>query len=461
MTAQPRHDHHHHAHDHDHHHHHGLGGHDHDLRGASKRNLTAAFVLIVSYMFAEVIGGILSGSLALIADAGHMLTDAASIALALVALHFASRPESAERTFGYQRLEILAALLNALTLWLIAGWVVYEAYHRFMDVPDVEGRLMLAVGSGGLVVNIAAAWILHRSAEHSVNVEGAFQHVMADLLGSVGVVVSGILVWAFGWTLADPILSVVIGVLILLSTWRLLGKVIHVLLEGTPEHIDVYHLCSEIEEVEGVTLIHDIHVWSLSPGYDVLTAHILVDPAFQQDDLTTLRRRLRAIAAHDFGIQHVTMQLEYSPEGCTEHHHVDHLLARRTGEHLPFMPKVRRKNMAETHHHVHDDHGHQHGPDCGHTAVSHEGHTDYLHEGHLHHEHEGHIDDHSVAVTASNPDACTPDHGCDAHGVDHQHGDGCGHEAVPHGGHTDYLVAGHLHHAHGDHCDDHGPLANA
>ena len=136
MTAQPRHDHH---HDHDHHHHHGLGGHDHDLRGASKRNLTAAFVLIVSYMFAEVIGGILSGSLALIADAGHMLTDAASIALALVALHFASRPESAERTFGYQRLEILAALLNALTLWLIAGWVVYEAYHRFMDVPDVEG----------------------------------------------------------------------------------------------------------------------------------------------------------------------------------------------------------------------------------------------------------------------------------------------------------------------------------
>ena len=312
MTTHSHHGHGHH-HDHDHHghgHHHGLGGHDHDLRGASKRSLKAALVLIVGYMFAEVIGGLLSGSLALIADAGHMLTDAASIALALVALHFASRPESAQRTFGYQRLEILAALLNALTLWLIAGWVVYEAYHRFMDVPDVKGGLMLSVGLGGLVVNIAAAWILHRSAEHSVNVEGAFQHVMADLLGSVGVVVSGVLVWAFGWTLADPILSVVIGVLILLSTWRLLGKVIHVLLQGTPEHIDVYHLCSEMEDVEGVTLIHDVHVWSLSPGYDVFTAHILVDPAFQ-DDLTELRRRLREIVAHDFGIQHVTLQLEY------------------------------------------------------------------------------------------------------------------------------------------------------
>ena len=288
-------------------------------------------------MFAEVAGGLLSGSLALIADAGHMLTDAASIGLALGALHFSSRAASAERTFGFRRLEILAALINALTLWLIAGWVAYEAYHRFRDVPEVEGGLMLAVGSIGLVVNIVAAWILHGSAEHSVNVEGAFQHVMADLLGSVGVVVSGILVWAFGWSLADPIISVVIGALIVLSTWRLLGKVIHILLEGVPEHIDVYRLCHEMEEVEGVVVIHDIHVWSLAPGYDVMTAHIIVDPGLDTDGVANVQRKLRRIATGDYGIDHITIQLETSPDGCTEQDHVDHLHARSSSEYAAFL----------------------------------------------------------------------------------------------------------------------------
>lgn len=284
-------------------------------------------MLIVGYMFAEVVGGLLSGSLALLADAGHMLTDAASIALALVAMHFAERAATAERTYGFHRLEILAALFNALTLWLIVAGVLFEAYRRFSDVPEVQGVLMLSVGTIGLIVNIAAAWILHSSAEHSVNVEGAFQHVMADLLGSVGVVVSGVLVWAFGWSLADPIVSVLIGILILLSTWRLLAKVIHVLLEGTPDHIDVYKLCHDMESQEGVTLIHDIHVWTLSPGTEALTAHVLADPDYE-GDFEALLRRLREIAIRDFGIEHVTIQLEQSVEGCTEHHHVDHLLFR-------------------------------------------------------------------------------------------------------------------------------------
>ena len=284
--------------------------------------------LITGYMFAEVIGGFLSGSLALIADAGHMLTDAASIGLALFALHFANRPASAERTFGFHRLEILAALLNALTLWLIAAWVVIEAIDRFREVPEVEGVLMLSVGTVGLVVNVLAAWILHRSAGHSLNVEGAFQHVIADLLGSVGVVISGSLVWAFGWTLADPIVSVIIAVLILLSTWRLLSKVVHVLLEGVPEHIDLYRLCSTMEDVDGVVLIHDIHVWTIAQGYDALAAHVLVDPAYPAADLEPVLRKLRKIASEDFGIQHITIQVEQSVDGCTEHHHVDHLHAR-------------------------------------------------------------------------------------------------------------------------------------
>ena len=310
--------------------HHGAGGHDHarELRGKSKRSLVTALVLITGYMVAEVVGGILSGSLALLADAGHMLTDAASIGLALLAMHFAERPPSARRTFGYHRIEILAALFNALTLWLIAAWVVVEAWHRFRDVPDVDGGLMLSVGAVGLVVNVLAAWVLRRSAGDSVNVEGAFRHVMADLLGSVGVVVSGVLVWAFGWTLADPILSVVIGVLILLSTWRLLVKVVHVLLEGAPDHIDVPRLCRELEGVEGVVEVHDMHVWTIAEGYDALAAHVVVDPDYPGSRLDPVLRRLRAVASRDFGIHHVTIQVEQSPDHCSEHHHADHLHGR-------------------------------------------------------------------------------------------------------------------------------------
>ena len=459
-----------HSRGHDHDHHHGLGGHQHDLRGASKRSLTSALILIVGYMFAEVIGGILSGSLALIADAGHMLTDAASIGFALVALHFASKPASAERTFGYHRLEILAALANALTLWLIAGWVAFEAFHRFRDLQEVEGGLMLAIGSIGLVVNIIAAWILHRSAEHSVNVEGAFAHVMADLLGSVAVVVSGVLVWAFGWHVSDPILSVLIAVLILLSTWRLLGKVINVLLQGVPENVDVYKLCSEMEETPGVVVIHDVHVWNLAPGYDVLTAHVIIDPELSIAESEALNQQLRTIAGDKFGIEHITLQLETSPKGCTENHHVDHLHAREgTREIKPSLIQKIKNALGldhhhhhhghdHHHHHHHGDHDHEHGPNCGHTAVDHNGHTDYLHDGHLHHNHDGHYDDHVLDVTKRNPDACTAGHACSGHDKRHEHGPGCGHEAVPHGDHTDYLVDGHLHHPHGDHCDDHGKI---
>ena len=178
-------------------------------------------------------------------------------------MHFAGRKASAKRTFGLHRLEILAALVNALTLWLIAAWVVVEAFHRLQEVPEVEGVLMLSVGTVGLFVNVLAAWILHRSAGHSLNVEGAFQHVIADLLGSVGVVV-----------------------------------------------------------------IHDIHVWTIAQGYDALAAHVLIDRDHPADQLEDVLRRLRKIASDDFGIQHITIQVEQSLDGCTEHHQVDYLQAR-------------------------------------------------------------------------------------------------------------------------------------
>lgn len=306
----------------------GASRHDHSdhLRGAGKRSLATALVLVVAFMGAEVVGGILSGSLALLADAGHMLADAASIGLALLAMHFANRAASARRTFGYRRLEILAALANALTLWAVSLWVVVEAWQRLSSVPEVRGGLMLTVGSVGLVVNLAAAWILHRPAKHNLNVEGAFQHVVADLLGSVAVVVSGVLVWAFGWHVADPVLSVLIGILILVSAWRLLAKVVHVLLEGTPDHIDLHRLCGTFEETDGVKAVHDVHIWTLSTGYDALTAHVMVEPDCPVDD-GRLLERLRRIAYEQFNVQHVTLQLERNADLCNEDHHLGRLAA--------------------------------------------------------------------------------------------------------------------------------------
>ncbi len=298
-------------------------GHSHDYRGASRRRLLIALALISGYMAVETAAGILSGSLALLADAAHMLTDAAAIGLALFAMWIANRPASIERTFGYYRTEVLAALFNAVSLWVIAGWIFFEAYHRFREVPEVEGSIVLVAGGVGLVINLIAAWILRRSAGHSLNVEGAFRHVVADLMGSIGVVISGILALAFGWWIADPILGVLIGALILASSWRLVVKVFQVLLEGTPAHLDMHRLCNDLENVEGVTLVHDIHAWTITSGYESLTAHVLVDPDYP-GELEILRRRLQQIAYQDFGISHVTIQMEQSLDGCTERHHFDH-----------------------------------------------------------------------------------------------------------------------------------------
>ena len=298
----------------------------HEYREAGRRRLLIALALIVSYMVVEVAVGMLSGSLALLADAAHMLTDAGAIGLALFAIWISNRPASIKRTFGYYRTEVLAALFNAVSLWILAAWIFYEAYHRFRDVPEVAGGMVLIAGSAGLLVNVVAAWILHRSAGHSLNVEGAFRHIIADLLGSIGVVVSGMLTLVFGWWIADPILSVLIGVLILISSSRLVVNVFHVLLEGAPARIDMHRLCMALEDVPGVTLVHDIHAWTITSGYESLTAHVLVDPDYH-GELESLRRQLQQIAYHDFGIAHITMQMEQSLEGCTERHHFDHLMA--------------------------------------------------------------------------------------------------------------------------------------
>ncbi|MCI0438347.1 MAG: cation diffusion facilitator family transporter [Chloroflexi bacterium] len=294
----------------------------HDHRAANRRSLWIALALISVYALIEVVGGLLSNSLALLADAGHMVTDAAAILMALLAIWAASRPSSSSRTFGFHRTEILAAFLNALVLGCIAGWIFFEAARRFGEPPEVRGTLMLGVGFVGLLVNVAAARVLYRSAHGSLNVEGAFLHVLSDLLGSIGVVVAALLVLGFGWTLADPIFGIAIGTLIVLGSSRLLWKTLHVLMEGTPTSLDLDTLCQRFEQVEGVTGVHDIHAWTITTGYEVLSAHVTADA--DRHDAERLLEQLRALASKEFGISHVTIQLEESPERCAEAHHASH-----------------------------------------------------------------------------------------------------------------------------------------
>lgn len=305
---------------------HEKGVHD-DLNRASKRSLIASLVLSSAYAVVAFAGGALSGSLALQADAGHMLADLGAIVLALLAMWFSEREASAARTFGNYRTEALAALLNALALWLIAAWIFFEGYQRLWTPNEIQGGAALAVGAFGLAVNIAVAAILHGSAEHNMNVKSALQHVIADLLGSIGVIVSAACVMAFGLTVLDPIISMGIAVLILIGSWRLITQVFHVLMEGTPKHIDVYRLCADIEDMDGVTLIHDVHIWTITPGNEAFTAHVLIDPSYDGDG-EALLKRMQDVAHEDYAIGHVTIQMERSLDGCTENHHVGHLSSR-------------------------------------------------------------------------------------------------------------------------------------
>ena len=292
-------------------------------RADSVRSLKIALALVAGFMLAEVVGGLLANSLALLADAAHMVTDAASLAIALTAIWVSGRPPSAMKTFGFYRTEMLAALANILFLWAVAAWVFYEAYQRFQNPVEVRGSIMMGVGFVGLLVNVAAAWVLRGSAGHSLNVRGAFLHVLGDLLGSIGVVVGGLMVITLGWTLADPIFGALIGLLVVLSSTKLLWDVINVLMQGTPARLNLDLLCKCLEQMEGVSGIHDLHVWSLTSGYDVLSAHVTTTTS-EPEARERVLERLREVAATEFNIDHVTIQLEASSQGCQEAHHVSH-----------------------------------------------------------------------------------------------------------------------------------------
>jgi cobalt-zinc-cadmium efflux system protein len=263
-------------HDHDHdqhgHHHHGA------LRDLSRQSLVLALGLTALFLVVEVVAGLMSGSLALLSDAGHMLTDAGALGLAVWAQTLARRERTGSKTFGYRRAEILAAAANGIVLGVTAVVVIVEAVTRFRDPPPVKGGPMLVVAAIGLLVNLLAAWVLARSGSKSVNVRAASAHVLADAAGSVAAIVAALLVLGFGWAIADPVISIIISVLIVVGAWRLLRESLNVLMEGVPAHIDATALERHVAQTSGVSAVHDLHVWSIADDHPVVTVHVVLAP---------------------------------------------------------------------------------------------------------------------------------------------------------------------------------------
>ena len=297
--------------------------------GSSQVSLVIALLLVLGLLVAEVIAGGLSGSLALLADAGHMLASAAAISIALFTAWAEGRPASVERTFGYHRAEVAGAMLSALALWLVAAWVLFEGINRLRDRADLEidGTVMLVLGIVGLAVNVISAVILRIGAQRNQRADDAFRHLLADFMASVSVVAAAVLVMFNGWNVADPIVSIGIAALIAASSWRLILKVFYAIMEGTPEHLDLYRLCADIEDVPGVTLIHDVHAWSIAEDYHALTAHVVLEPGYAVHT-DRLLDHMRELVYHKHGVSHLTMQFEESASGCQEDHHLGHLEAR-------------------------------------------------------------------------------------------------------------------------------------
>jgi cobalt-zinc-cadmium efflux system protein len=296
--------------------------HDHDRRAPAglpdrgsdrRRRLAVPLALTAAYFVAEVIGGLLTNSLALLADAGHMLTDVASLALALFAAWLADRPAPAQRTYGYYRAEILAALANGAALLAACGWIAVEAIERFRSPPQVAGAGMFAVACGGLVVNLIALRVLHGARSTDLNVRGAWLHVIADAFGSAAAIAGAVLVWAFDWRWADPAASLVLVVLVVVAAWRLVSEATGVLMEFAPRGIDVDHVRAAIVATTGVAGLHDLHVWSITPGRACLSVHVVAAPELPRGELLN---RINPMLRARFGIVHTTIQVE--PTGYGE-----------------------------------------------------------------------------------------------------------------------------------------------
>lgn len=294
--------------------------HRHGRAAESQRRLSIVLIFTSVYMVAETFGGWWTGSLALLADAGHMFADVAALTLALTAVWFGARPATPRKTFGYYRLEILAALINGVALVLVSFLILYEAYQRWANPPLVRSTAMILVAAGGLLVNLSCAWLLHRDREEDLNVRGAWLHVIGDALGSVGAIIAGALMAMFGWYAADPLFSSIIALLIVWSSWHLIRESTNVLLEGTPAHINLAAVEDAILETAGVDDVHDLHLWTITSGREALSAHVIHAHAISQPDLL---KELRTKLHDRFGVDHLTIQME-TPDFEDETFHFCH-----------------------------------------------------------------------------------------------------------------------------------------
>jgi cobalt-zinc-cadmium efflux system protein len=300
--------HHHHGHSHGHAHAHGAA--------RNRRRLAWTLALAAVYMVAEFVGGFLANSLALLADAGHMLSDVGALALSLFALWMAQKPATPRRTYGYYRTEILAALANAATLIGISLFIFVEAYRRFQQPEAVAGLTVMWIAAGGLAVNLAGLFVLHGGKDESLNIRGAWLHMLTDALGSVGAILGGLAVYAFGWRWADPAVSVAIAVLVLYSSWHLLRESVNVLLEGTPGHIDLEAVRGAMLQVDGVEEVHDLHVWTITSGMEAMSGHVVVGDRVERRQSGEILSDLHCMLHDRFGLHHLTIQIE--PRGFQE-----------------------------------------------------------------------------------------------------------------------------------------------
>jgi cobalt-zinc-cadmium efflux system protein len=298
----------------------GSGNHSHRHNSDSWRRLSLVLVLTATYMVAEVLGAWWTGSLALLADAGHMFTDVGALVLALTAVWFGSRPATSSKTFGYYRLEIIAALINGVALVVISLLIFYGAYQRWLAPPVIRSGPMMLVAAGGLIVNLICARILHSRDEVDLNLRGAWLHVMGDVLGSVAAMLAAGSIWLFGWYQADAFFSVVIGLLIIWGSTRLIRESTNVLLEGTPAHINLAAVEDVILATSGVNNVHDLHVWTITSGRDALSAHVIHEHSISQPDLL---RELRSKLHDKFGVDHLTIQME-TPDFDEDTYHFCH-----------------------------------------------------------------------------------------------------------------------------------------
>ena len=286
------------------------GGRGTTAAGRHKARLAWSLALTGGFLVTEVVGGLWTGSLALLADAGHMLTDVGGLSMSLLAVWFAQKPPSSANTYGYFRTEILASLANGVVLFLIAGYILYEAFRRIWEPSEILSGPMLIIAAIGLGVNLLGMWLLHEGAAESLNLRGAYLEVLSDALGSVGVIVAAVIIQTTGVSLADPLIAGAIGVFILPRTWGLMRQAIHVLMEGVPPHLDVREIETAMTTVHGVQAVHDLHIWTLTSGKDAMSSHVVVDNLTAGDRIL---RDLHRLLHERFGIEHTTLQLESEP----------------------------------------------------------------------------------------------------------------------------------------------------